>query len=207
MQHPDRVGEVEWTAVCGALEWWIVDVRLHDVSVRKPAEVAERRLDRSRKVDADNLASAILCCEVGVASDSASCVQHQFPLEELGLEWVYPVQELLLVLRMHLYIVRPLPAKRARSLLLLRREIRGEHAWDPAIHVVPAAAGRAPQPALHDFLAIAPAYVHHQLPLTCGASEVLQQPFFHAVGRAAGDGRSEERRVGKECRSRWSPYH
>src|SRR2546422_10102305 len=30
-------------------------------------------------------------------------------------------------------------------------------------------------------------------------------------GRAAGvrviDGRSEERRVGKECRSRWSPYH
>src|SRR5258708_40154651 len=24
---------------------------------------------------------------------------------------------------------------------------------------------------------------------------------------AAGHGRSEERRVGKECRSRWSPYH
>src|SRR3712207_5563956 len=27
------------------------------------------------------------------------------------------------------------------------------------------------------------------------------------VGRAQGDKRSEERRVGKECRSRWSPYH
>src|SRR2546429_4950194 len=26
------------------------------------------------------------------------------------------------------------------------------------------------------------------------------------VGRGGGD-RSEERRVGKECRSRWSPYH
>ena len=27
-------------------------------------------------------------------------------------------------------------------------------------------------------------------------------------GVAVGDaGRSEERRVGKECRSRWSPYH
>ena len=24
---------------------------------------------------------------------------------------------------------------------------------------------------------------------------------------AVGPGRSEERRVGKECRSRWSPYH
>src|SRR5256885_17162208 len=28
---------------------------------------------------------------------------------------------------------------------------------------------------------------------------------FHAEGRQAQ--RSEERRVGKECRSRWSPYH
>ena len=27
--------------------------------------------------------------------------------------------------------------------------------------------------------------------------------FFHAAGMS----RSEERRVGKECRSRWSPYH
>src|SRR3712207_7436329 len=26
-------------------------------------------------------------------------------------------------------------------------------------------------------------------------------------GLAEDDGRSEERRVGKECRSRWSPYH
>src|SRR5256886_16604701 len=26
-------------------------------------------------------------------------------------------------------------------------------------------------------------------------------------GTGAGIGRSEERRVGKECRSRWSPYH
>ena len=25
--------------------------------------------------------------------------------------------------------------------------------------------------------------------------------------KACGEGRSEERRVGKECRSRWSPYH
>ena len=27
------------------------------------------------------------------------------------------------------------------------------------------------------------------------------------VALGAGLGRSEERRVGKECRSRWSPYH
>src|ERR1043166_8950885 len=28
-----------------------------------------------------------------------------------------------------------------------------------------------------------------------------------SVETAPGQGRSEERRVGKECRSRWSPYH
>ena len=28
-----------------------------------------------------------------------------------------------------------------------------------------------------------------------------------SIGRLAGGRRSEERRVGKECRSRWSPYH
>ena len=27
------------------------------------------------------------------------------------------------------------------------------------------------------------------------------------LGLGLGLGRSEERRVGKECRSRWSPYH
>src|SRR5947207_3771609 len=41
------------------------------------------------------------------------------------------------------------------------------------------------------------------------ASGVLQHRLKHRlqVPRRAGDDRSEERRVGKECRSRWSPYH
>ena len=30
---------------------------------------------------------------------------------------------------------------------------------------------------------------------------------FHKKQRNAPSSRSEERRVGKECRSRWSPYH
>ena len=30
---------------------------------------------------------------------------------------------------------------------------------------------------------------------------------WDALGQALGQLRSEERRVGKECRSRWSPYH
>src|SRR2546430_16423733 len=40
----------------------------------------------------------------------------------------------------------------------------------------------------------------------CGAAQTVFGP---SVGRqvAEPDQRSEERRVGKECRSRWSPYH
>ena len=40
----------------------------------------------------------------------------------------------------------------------------------------------------------------------------MQADGMHEIAMVAGDGehgaaRSEERRVGKECRSRWSPYH
>ena len=34
---------------------------------------------------------------------------------------------------------------------------------------------------------------------------ILDGGFFHYAGDF--NSRSEERRVGKECRSRWSPYH
>ena len=39
-----------------------------------------------------------------------------------------------------------------------------------------------------------------------GYASVLEQPAVYEDFPGA-DGRSEERRVGKECRSRWSPYH
>src|SRR2546429_6981942 len=34
-----------------------------------------------------------------------------------------------------------------------------------------------------------------------------RMPTLDEINDAAPDTRSEERRVGKECRSRWSPYH
>ena len=41
-----------------------------------------------------------------------------------------------------------------------------------------------------------------------GARSVLADLYRAAIPEAAANtGRSEERRVGKECRSRWSPYH
>ena len=39
--------------------------------------------------------------------------------------------------------------------------------------------------------------------LWAGGPQTLGQ----VLERLEGDTRSEERRVGKECRSRWSPYH
>ena len=71
------------------------------------------------------------------------------------------------------------------------------------------------EPAIFDFSARVKAA------LLCGVDLVIQLPSIYAVSGAqsfAGAGvelldalgcvdRSEERRVGKECRSRWSPYH
>jgi len=44
---------------------------------------------------------------------------------------------------------------------------------------------------------------------TAATIDALRSQFgdIAAAGVMAGSGRSEERRVGKECRSRWSPYH
>ena len=39
------------------------------------------------------------------------------------------------------------------------------------------------------------------------AKTAAREKDYSALDAAAGGDRSEERRVGKECRSRWSPYH
>ena len=47
----------------------------------------------------------------------------------------------------------------------------------------------------------------------CGSQETFTLGWTTPFGRHSenllqvAEGRSEERRVGKECRSRWSPYH
>ena len=43
--------------------------------------------------------------------------------------------------------------------------------------------------------------------LLAGAENVENQAEEHAGCCSVAQLRSEERRVGKECRSRWSPYH
>src|SRR5260370_29869083 len=40
-----------------------------------------------------------------------------------------------------------------------------------------------------------------------GAARALTDPAGLGGAACASEARSEERRVGKECRSRWSPYH
>ena len=46
-----------------------------------------------------------------------------------------------------------------------------------------------------------------KLPALCGGSADLDPSTFTALEGLGDAERSEERRVGKECRSRWSPYH
>ena len=52
------------------------------------------------------------------------------------------------------------------------------------------------------------AYLHaHGIAHSHGHVHENQKAVINRLARAIGHLRSEERRVGKECRSRWSPYH
>ena len=46
-----------------------------------------------------------------------------------------------------------------------------------------------------------------RIPLTPDDYRRVREFLLAEPERAVADDRSEERRVGKECRSRWSPYH
>ena len=54
---------------------------------------------------------------------------------------------------------------------------------------------------------LTPLYPNNKLHLETVSTEVSTRilDLFNPIGKGAE--RSEERRVGKECRSRWSPYH
>ena len=54
-----------------------------------------------------------------------------------------------------------------------------------------------------DFSSPADAYVVN----SCSVTAVSDRKSRQQLSRVRREHRSEERRVGKECRSRWSPYH
>ena len=47
----------------------------------------------------------------------------------------------------------------------------------------------------------------HQTYANKAEAEAALNRFIEKARKTESDPRSEERRVGKECRSRWSPYH
>src|SRR2546426_12280268 len=70
------------------------------------------------------------------------------------------------------------------------------HYWNTALQITPRGLATLPLTADHRSVTATFDFVAHQLALEC------------SDGRDATVSlRSEERRVGKECRSRWSPYH
>src|SRR5256885_17259148 len=52
-----------------------------------------------------------------------------------------------------------------------------------------------------------PAADESEIPAVMKQSEAEKATKFSSITSLTADRRSEERRVGKECRSRWSPYH
>ena len=61
--------------------------------------------------------------------------------------------------------------------------------------------------ALEDLLRTEAPYVLSALVRRFGRFEAAEDAVQEALLDASVQWRSEERRVGKECRSRWSPYH
>ena len=60
----------------------------------------------------------------------------------------------------------------------------------------------------HGLSVIAQLPIDPELAQACDKGKIeLNRPGFFITTGAGTDDRSEERRVGKECRSRWSPYH
>ena len=53
-----------------------------------------------------------------------------------------------------------------------------------------------------DVMQLTVAYISSKVPINPGPYDILIP-----LGTPMSTTRSEERRVGKECRSRWSPYH
>src|ERR1035441_5943831 len=83
------------------------------------------------------------------------------------------------------------------------------HHWAPRVLSTPSHPLGPPGPI--DELSNLPGKVVGRRPAKLSRDDGLVTPVAHPdephpAGRAAGS-RSEERRVGKECRSRWSPYH
>ena len=70
------------------------------------------------------------------------------------------------------------------------------------VHAVSVGEARAAQPLVRG---LAASFPDHHVLMTCTTAagrDTIRQVYGESV-----IGRSEERRVGKECRSRWSPYH
>ena len=50
-------------------------------------------------------------------------------------------------------------------------------------------------------------HMHHFFPSFIYKQMIGEKNRYHTIEKLDESYRSEERRVGKECRSRWSPYH
>ena len=57
------------------------------------------------------------------------------------------------------------------------------------------------------FAAVDEYKVEHSITIDLGGGKCTDIYYESQEDRGPNAGRSEERRVGKECRSRWSPYH
>ena len=105
---------------------------------------------------------------------------------------LYDLLVLFGVVTLVFFLFNILPGDPARMML-------GQRADQESIDIINRDLGRD-QPLAIQYLN----YLNDLLPLSLHNHRDSSSPFFLDPDKYA---RSEERRVGKECRSRWSPYH
>src|SRR2546429_1854920 len=134
----------------------------------------------------------VMMCDITIASDDAVFGEPEIRFSNVGPALIMPFVIGLKRAREMLYIGDPIDAQTALAYGMVNRVV-------PRAELLTATLKFARRMALiaHEALAVT------KLAINRGADAA---GFRNAI-RAGLDVRSEERRVGKECRSRWSPYH
>src|SRR5207253_8056917 len=104
----------------------MVEVGLHDVRVGEVTRVLERGVDGIAQVHGDDVLRTELDGDGGVAAFAATAFEHAFTAKEVRLHRSNPVEELLLVVRGELVVMRPLVTERLRRALFDLPDVAGE---------------------------------------------------------------------------------
>ena len=187
VQDTDRIDEIERAGTVSPGKRRVVDVALHHVCVRHLAHVCVGGLDRIAEVHPDDFPRSIPRGIEGVPAVATARVKDDLVPKKIGLDGIDPVEELGLVLVVHLDELLPLPPESGRRPFDHRREARWQQARYPAANREQRRAGLAHQLASDDLglaLRVGFRVAQSQLAAARRAPQQLDEPRLHDALRA-----------------------